>query len=139
VVILLSILWRLRGSPAASAEFAFALSFTLATTLLVIPMFAPYNQILLLPAVMMLIRSTAAEPAKGFLSRFFVFVMKLSVAWPFLGSMALVIALPFLQAFVVGKGVGVPFYSTLAVPASVYASLLILRNRMISGEMQPRD
>lgn len=137
-VLLLGILvfmqWKLRGSVAASAEFTYALSFTLATTLLVIPMFAPYNQILLLPAVMMLIKATAGKPQEGLLSRFFVFVMEISVAWPFLASVLLIVALPFLKSFVVEKGVALPFYSTLIVPSSVYATLLLLRNRLISRE-----
>jgi hypothetical protein len=132
VIILVSVLWGLRRSSAGSTEFAYALSFTLATTLLVIPMFAPYNQILLLPGAMMVIRSTGLKTPNSFLMRFFVFVTELSVVWPFLGSILLIIALPFLHTFVVEKGVGVPFYSTLAMPALLYATLLILRTQLSS-------
>jgi len=134
LLVLVFNLWKLRRNPAASPEFAFALSFTLATTLLVIPMFAPYNQVVLLPAVMMLFRATEDKPPKSLLSRFFLFLMKLSVVWSFLASAVLIIALPFLRTFVVEKGVGLPFYSTLAVPSSVYAALLIIRKRLISVE-----
>lgn len=137
LVILVSVLWRLRTGPASSPEFVYGLSFTLATTLLVIPMFAPYNQILLLPAVMMLIRETAGSSLGRFLPRFFVFVTKLSIVWPFLSAALLVLALPFLRSFVIEKGAGLPFYSTLAVPASVYATLLILKRQLISRE--PRE
>jgi hypothetical protein len=134
LAILVFNLWRLRRSSAVSPEFAFALSFTLATTLLVIPMFAPYNQVVLLPAVMMLFRATEDEPPRSVMSRFFLFLMKLSVLWPFLSSAALILALPFLRTFVVEKGVGLPFYSTLAVPSSVYAALLMVRKKFISVE-----
>lgn len=139
VVFFLVLVWRLRSYPASSPQFQFAVSFTLATTLLVIPMFAPYNQILLLPAAMMLIRATMHRPNIGFLSRFFVFVMKLSVAWPFLTAALLLMALPLIPSQVVDKGVGLPFYSTLSLPISVFATLLILKNQLISREVGDRD
>jgi hypothetical protein len=46
----------------------------------------------------------------------------------------LILALPFLRVFIVEKGVGMPFYSTLAVPTSLFATLLILRKRLTVGE-----
>ena len=49
---LIVVAWRLRRSGADSDKFSLLVATALATTLIVIPMFAPYNQLLLLPAMM---------------------------------------------------------------------------------------
>src|SRR5215470_3108990 len=49
--------WRRRLSAAGSEEFSCATSLVLAVNVLVIPSIAPYNQLLLLPAVFLVLRS----------------------------------------------------------------------------------
>jgi hypothetical protein len=49
--------WRARVSLAGSAEFSWATSLVLAVNVLVIPSIAPYNQLLLLPGVFLVLRS----------------------------------------------------------------------------------
>ena len=57
------LLWRLRRCPARSAEFGFAVSFALAVTVCSNLTFLPviYNQILLLPACLILVCTKSAE------------------------------------------------------------------------------
>lgn len=132
----LSVVWKLRRSEAPSSEFIYAISLTLATTLLVIPMFSPYNQVLLLFPVMMLIRGTSGDRPRSTLCRFFVFATEFSILWPFLSAAVLVFALPFLRVLIVEKGVEMPFYSTPAVPTFLLASLLILEKHLILDKPQ---
>jgi hypothetical protein len=132
VGILLVLLWRMRRGSPGTPEFIYSISLTLATTLLVIPMFAPYNQILLLAPVMLLFRSLDGSLREPGLTRFFIAITKLSLLWPFLSAALLVMAVPFLPLLVIEKGAGLPFYSTLAIPITVYATLLIGKAKLIS-------
>ena len=88
--------WKMRRAGETAYEFQWLLSIALATTLLVIPMFPPNSQLLLLPAFMMLLRSIAPLWRGSQLSRFLVMVTTLSVFWPFLAAVSLVVGLIFL-------------------------------------------
>ncbi len=50
-------LWRVRREPASSEAFGRVFSLVLALTVVIVPMFAPYNQVLLVPAILVLLRS----------------------------------------------------------------------------------
>lgn len=124
VGILVAFTWRARHADESSARFQYSLSLCMATTLLVIPMFAPYNQLLLVPAFMMFIRQVRQLWQRGRLPRFFVSITAGSVFWPFLSGSLLVIALAFLPGQTVQKAWGLPFYPSFAIPITIYAMLL---------------
>ncbi len=129
-------LWRNRGNDEGSSAFQWSLCFTLATTLLVIPMFAPYNQLILLPGLMMAVRAGRQLWEKSPFSRFFCSITALSVFWPFLAAVGLVIALVFLPGPTVQKAWGVPFYPTFTIPITIYALLLVSKEVLC---LQPAD
>ena len=131
VGVLACLLWTMRLKPALSAEFAYSLSLTLATTLLVIPMFAPYNQIVLLPAVMLLMRFDSDSHTLPITSRFFVWVVLIAVFWPFVSATIMVVFLAFVPLQILEKASLLPLYSTLAIPLSVYIALLVLKRPSI--------
>jgi hypothetical protein len=54
-------IWPVRREPATSQVFGRAFSLVLALTGLVVPMFAPYNQVLLVPAILALLQSEACR------------------------------------------------------------------------------
>ncbi len=56
-------IWPIRRESAASLAFGRAFSLVLALTVLVVPMFAPYNQVLLMPAILALLQSEALRDA----------------------------------------------------------------------------
>lgn len=122
--------WWNRHASQESLAFQWSLCFTLATTLLVIPMFAPYNQLLLLPGVMMALRARHEVWANGRLARFFCSIAALSIATPFLSAACLVTALAFLPSATVQKAWGPPFYASFAIPITIYALLLVSRKVM---------
>ena len=54
VVACAAVVWRMRRRSAGSPDFGRAFALVLALTVVVVPMFAPYNQVLLAPAILML-------------------------------------------------------------------------------------
>jgi hypothetical protein len=127
IAMLLVLNWRNRWANQDTSEFQWSLSFTLTTTLLVIPMFAPYNQLLLLPAIMMTVRSARDLWRKNRLSRLFCSLTALSILWQFLAAAALVSALAFLPAAPVQKAWSLPIYPSFDIPILIHAVLLSSR------------
>lgn len=132
VGVLVYFAWRLRRSPVRSAEFAWLVALTMATTLLVIPMVAPYNQLLLLPALMVLVRGVRELWAASRLSRFIVFFTAVSLFWPWIASLALTAALLFLPPTTVQKAWSVPLYTNFTFPTLTLA-LLLAGRRILCG------
>ncbi|HEV2399228.1 MAG TPA: glycosyltransferase family 87 protein [Candidatus Sulfotelmatobacter sp.] len=127
VAMLLVVIWPNRRTAENTRAFQWSVCFTLTTTLLIIPMFAPYNQLLLLPSLMMAVRASRELWAKGRVSRFFVSITAVSVLWPFVTGTALVLALAFLPGQTVQKAWDLPFYTSFAIPITAYAMLLVSR------------
>ena len=124
VGILFILLWQIRHAAADTAEFRWSLSLVMATTLVVIPMFAPYNQLLLVPALLWILQGIHAFWKKSLLSRLLIALTALAVVWPWLAAGALAVALVFLPGPVVEKAWTLPLYTSLAIPVTVLAVLL---------------
>lgn len=130
----LVLLWRVRKADERSPAFQWAPSLVLATTLLIIPMFAPYNQLLLLPALILVARSITRLWAENFALRFLVVTASISVLWPWLAAAALVSALPFMSTTTVQNAWAVPLYTSNWIPITIAALLFAGRNLFRSGE-----
>lgn len=133
VVILLILGWRMRKGNEGSVEFRYAVSFALATTLLVIPMFAPYNQLLLLPGVMALSQRMRELWRSSRLSRFLLSVTGFSVLWPYLAGVSLVLAMMLFPAATVQKAWELPIYTNFAIPIMIYSTLFASRRVLSSA------
>ena len=129
VLVLLLLLWKVRWSSAESAEFHWSMALVMATTLVVIPMFAPYNQVLLIPVLMVVVRSVHELWAGSSLRKFLVSVATLSVFWPWIAAAALAISLLFFPVAQVQKAWAAPLYTSLAIPVLVLA--LVLAGRVV--------
>lgn len=119
--------WQVRRSSEDSIQFQWSFTLALAVTLAVIPMFAPYNQLLLVPGLMIIGRSVHDLWAKGPLPRFFVVITAIAVFFPFAGAVLLDVALMFLPGSRVQVGWGLPFYPSFAIPITILALLLVTR------------
>jgi hypothetical protein len=126
--------WRNRRASEETPAFQWLLCFTLATTLVVIPMFAPYNQLLLVPGVMMVLRARRELWRKSRFSQFFCCMTAGSIGFPFLAAACLVIALAFLPGTTVQKAWGLPFYPSFAIPITTYGLLLVSRNVLLDPD-----
>jgi hypothetical protein len=89
---LLALAWRNRQVDAASPEFAQTLAAFFTGTTLVLPLLTPFNQVLLLLPLMIVLRDWTFVPRLG--RRIFSFV----VAWPWIVSFALLLLPPRLDS-----------------------------------------
>jgi len=130
--------WRLRRSDAQTPDFAWLLASTMATTLAAIPMFAPYNQLLLIPALMAIVRTVETQRKSSRWSRLLLGLTAVSVFWPWAASFALTVSLLFLPAAEVQKAWLAPLFTNFAIPTCT-VGLLWLNQRAIRGaDFPPR-
>jgi hypothetical protein len=93
VAALLALAWRNRKAAADSPEFIQLLAlFSIASTL-VLPLLTPFNHVLLLLPVMMLLRDWNRLPRLGRI------VFTALVAWPWITSLVLLLHPPLLESF----------------------------------------
>ncbi len=117
--------WQVRHEPHDSAAFSAMLALVLAVTLVIVPSFAPYNQILLLPAVFMIAISWRDLWSRGGLTRMACGVGLLVVVWPWLASCGLMLASQYLAASSVQRAWAAPLYTSLGIPLVVLGLLSV--------------
>lgn len=132
VIALVIALWRWRRAPDNSPEFQYSLTLVLATTLAVIPMFAPYNQLLLIPVLMLIVRAIRDLWTKSPISRGLTAIAALTVFWPWLAAAGLLIAHFILPRTTVLKAWALPIYTSLAIPITVLALVWVSRNVLLA-------
>jgi Glycosyltransferase family 87 len=111
--------WRMRHAPADTPIFGLVSSAVLAVTVVTIPMTALYNQVLLLPAVLLVVRYRRSIWTKHHLLRITCVISGLLVLWPWLATVALTVASFFVPAEPVQDAWAVPLWTSLAVPLGV--------------------
>jgi len=122
------LLWKVRRVPVEGEIFVRTVALVLALTVLVVPMFAPYNQVLLLPAILALAKDRKILNSSSRGVRLMFAAGALALAWQWAASIALSVAylLGFREWAL--RAWKVPFFLTLAFPVLVFAlSLLDLR------------
>jgi hypothetical protein len=123
--ICIRILWRLRRESAESSGFAGAAACVLALTILVIPMDAPYNQVLLFPAILVLLQNRKKFVAQSRLRRATYLLGGLIVGWQWAASIALTtiyLALSHQRAL---DGWTWPFFATFVVPVWAFGAVFL--------------
>jgi hypothetical protein len=140
VVAALVALWLVRRAPAGSPQFHWCLAGVMAVTLAVIPTYAPYNQLLLIPCLMVLIGHSHALPGQGSrlgsqnqgrepgapARRVFVIITAVSIVWPWISSGMLDVALLFYPAVRVQSAWMVPLFTSLIIPITVLGLTAVL-------------
>ncbi len=123
--------WKVRRASHDSEAFSTMLALVLAVTLVIVPSFAPYNQVLLLPAVFLIAIAWRDLWGRGGLSRLACGVGLLVVAWPWVASFGLMLASRFVPASSVQKAWATPLYTSLGIPLVVLGLLsLCARDRL---------
>ena len=113
--------WRNRQAQSHDPKFAWSLALVLGTTLAVAPTYAPYNQLLLLPALMMIAREMPRLWRSGRFLRAMIFLTSLAVAWSWLSSVLLTLSLPFISRPVLQSAWTMPLAANFFVPLTVLA------------------
>jgi hypothetical protein len=115
--------WKVRRAPTDSPVFNVMLGLVLATTVVIVPKAAPYNQILLLPASLIVARHWQTLWQKNLISRLLLLVCGLLIFWPWLAATALTIASLALPPDIVQKAWAWPVWTSLAIPVAVLVLL----------------
>jgi hypothetical protein len=131
--------WRLRSEPAASATFGRAIGLVLALTVVIVPTFAPYNQVLLVPAVLALIRSeTSKEPTLP-ATRVARGVGALALAWPWIATLGLCAVYLWLTPESLQWVWKIPLASSFLLPLPVFVFGLALLDCWSGQERNLRE
>ena len=104
-----------------SPNFGMVTAFLLALTVTIVPMFALYNQVLLLPALLLLICKFDEFWNQQRVTRMLYAVTAAVVLWPWIAASLLVLSSLLLPAQVVQRGWKLPLLTTLTVPLLVLA------------------
>jgi hypothetical protein len=118
-------LWKLRCEPAEAPAFGMATSLVLALTVLVVPMYAPYNQLLLLPAILVLVQDRAFLTSRSTGVRFSYVAGAFALAWQWIASLILS------GAYLLGSPAWAfsawkwPFFATFTLPVFVFALIFL--------------
>jgi hypothetical protein len=116
-------LWA-RRKDASAEGLVRAIGVVMALTVLLIPKTAPYNQVLLVPSVLMLIQSDISRkalPAIRMANR----VGGLLLVWPWIATMVLSVACFFAAQESLLKFWQVPFFTNLMVPVTLFGLALL--------------
>jgi len=108
-----------------NSGFRAATALVLALTVLVIPMYAPYNQVLFLPAILVLVRDRTFFTSRSRGVRFLYLAAAFALAWQWIGSLILSGAyLLGWRAWAISAW-KVPFFATFSLPVFVFAIILL--------------
>ena len=126
-----------RREPATSAAFGRSVALVLALTVVIVPMFAPYNQILLAPAILLLLRSeTTAEPILPAI-RLARVVGGFFLLWPWIATLALSASYLWLTPAIRQKVYLTPFLANFMLPIFVFG--LALHDSWMNSARNLRD
>jgi Glycosyltransferase family 87 len=112
------LLWRLRTQSSASESFGRVMALMMALTVLIVPMYAPYNQVLLLPAILLLVRNRKIL-LNTWALRLVSLLTMLAFLWPWLASLTLTLIWCFSRNAAMGAW-KLPLYATFALPVFVF-------------------
>ncbi len=117
--------WRNRRQAANSNTFAFTLSLVLAITVLIVPTYGPYNQVLLMPALLIMLKEGRTIWQGSVANRALSVFTAGLVAWPWIACTALAGLSLLLRPEAVERGWAIPFWTVLQIPMAVAALMLV--------------
>jgi len=120
LLMLAIVCWRHRRAASGSASFVQILGLILTTTVMVAPKAAPYNQVLLLPGVLIILQHWQVFAGKGILLRAAAWSCALLVLWPWLAALALALASLFLPAPSVREAWALPIYCSFVTSIAIF-------------------
>jgi hypothetical protein len=117
--------WRERRQAANSSAFAFTFSLMLAATVVVVPTSANYNQVLLIPALLVLVTEGRTIWQRSIANRVLFTMTACLIFWPWLSSTALAVLSFIMPRETVEQAWTLPFWTVLQVPMGVTGLMLI--------------
>lgn len=118
-------IWPMRLEPARSAAFGRAFGLVLALTVMIVPMFAPYNQVLLAPAILMLLYRESSGRLTLPAVRLARMVGGILLVWPWMATVGLMLVYFWLTPALRQRVWPMPFYSNFMIPVFVFGLALL--------------
>jgi hypothetical protein len=113
-----------RQEPSTSAAFGRSLALVLALTVVIVPMFAPYNQVLLVPAILVLLRSRISGPPTLPVIQKVRMLTAIFLLWPWIATLILCAAFLWLTPELRQKIYLMPFFANFMLPVFVFGLAL---------------
>ena len=132
--LLMGLCWRERRHAAGTKAFAGMVSVVLAFTALLVPTYSVYNQVLLIPALLVLVDARRALWQKSSATRLLLLATAVLVAWPWMTSVILAGLSFVLPPATVERAWALPFWTALFVPVGVAAVMLVHAREQTFGE-----
>jgi hypothetical protein len=133
-------LWKLRGESAGTQGFGRAMALVMSLTVLVVPMYAPYNQVLLLPAVLVLVRDRTFLTSRSRALRFAYLAGAFALAWQWIASLGLSGVYLFASPELALRGWKWPFFATFTLPVLIFALMFLdVQGSRLGDSALPRD
>jgi hypothetical protein len=128
--------WQFRMEGSDSTAFALMVAMVVAVTVVIIPMFAPYNYVLVLPTLLLVARNWTIIWSSGGLGKTGFALTVAVVSWPWLAALALTGALVMVPAAAVQRGWWLPLYTSAKLPIPL-VSLIPLSVLVVSALRKP--
>jgi len=119
-----ALLWRVRTEAAASENFGRAIALVMALTILIIPMNSPYNQILLLPSILVLARERRSLISDSAVVRIVYVGGVFGLGWAWLASVMVMLIWCFSHTMAMGAW-KTPLYAIFTMPVLVFMLTLV--------------
>lgn len=138
VAAMVHIAWKNRHCAGNSSAFAAMISLALAVTLLVIPNFHIYNQVILLPALLVILRERQRIWNRDRMSRVLLWLAAILLSWPWLTSTVLACLSFILPLELLERTSKVPWWTMLLLPVAVVGLILAhLYQRTFAVSVEP--
>jgi hypothetical protein len=144
LAILIGICWKERRVAANTEAFALTLSLVLAITVLVVPSYGLYNQVLLIPALLIMLRDRRTIWRRNIANRIVSMITIALIGWPWISGFALAGLSFILPRETVERAWAVPLWTALQIPLAVSALMLVhyyqgYYQRTITASAGPRS
>ena len=117
--------WKRRKQAENTGAFQSSTCLVMALTVLAVPTFSLYNQVLLLPAILLLARDRRTIWEQNFVSRAILIMVAVLLAWPWLSSAALAGLSFVLPQEAVERAWAIPAWTVPQIPVGVAALMLL--------------
>jgi hypothetical protein len=134
---MLAACYRERRQAANTSTFAFTISLVLATTVLLVPISAPYNQVLLIPALLLLLKERHTIWQRSVAIRVLFLITAGLIFWPWVSSIALAGLSFILPQETVDRAWTIPSWTVTQIPVGVAALMLVLYYRRFEDLLIP--
>ncbi len=124
--------WRFRHTSHHEPAFSWVIVLILATTVVIVPKAAPYNQVLLVGPALLIVRHLNVWRRGAWLHTSLL-IAAVIFFWPWLAAIAITLAAPFVFTSELQRAWAVPIYTSLAIPLVTFALVAFVGKHLAKG------